>query len=103
MYEVLSPLGEPTVETVAAPHSLSDLNGKTICAVWNGGFRGQVAFPVILELLRKRYPDVRVIPYTEFPITNERGSTGDLLEKVDRAVALARQWGCDAMITGMGF
>ena len=94
MYEVLSLLGEPNVEAVGAPPSLSDLNGKTIGEVWNGGFRGQVAFPIIREFLQKRYPGVKVIPYTEFPITDERGSTEGLLEKVDRAVALGKQRGC---------
>ncbi|MBI2910330.1 MAG: hypothetical protein HYX92_22020 [Chloroflexi bacterium] len=103
MYEVLSPLGESTAEALAAAPRVSDLKGKTVCEVWNGGFRGQVAFPIIRELLQKRYPGVRIVPYTEFPTEYIIGDSGQLKERVDQVVAHATQLGCDAMITGMGF
>ncbi|MBI2909496.1 MAG: hypothetical protein HYX92_17765 [Chloroflexi bacterium] len=102
MYEVLSPCGEPTVEKVSVSPRLSDLSGKTVCELWNGSFQGYATFPIVRELLRERYPDVKVIPYTEFPIQDLRGSTTQLLERVDATVALAIQKGCDALISGNG-
>ncbi|MBI2908417.1 MAG: hypothetical protein HYX92_12290 [Chloroflexi bacterium] len=103
MYEVLSPLGEPTVDKLAVAPYLPDLNGKTVCEVSDGvQHRGPVVFPILRELLRERYPDVKVIPYTEFPIQDIHGSTRQILERVDAAVALALEKGCVAMITGFG-
>ncbi|MBI2910263.1 MAG: hypothetical protein HYX92_21685 [Chloroflexi bacterium] len=103
VYNVLSPVGEPTVKVVGGAPRLENLNGKTICEVWNGGFRGQVAFPVIRELLQRRYRDVSIVPYTEFPIQDVIGSTERLQELVEIVVRLAKEKGCDAMITAMGF
>ncbi|MBI2910069.1 MAG: hypothetical protein HYX92_20705 [Chloroflexi bacterium] len=103
MYRVLSPLGEPTVEKVGVAPRLKDLKGKTICEIANGAqHRGPVAFPIIRELLQRRYPDIKVIPYTEFPVQDIHGSTRQILERVEAAVALAEQKGCDAVITGIG-
>lgn len=103
MYEVLSPLGEPTVAGVASAPRLSDWRGKTICEISNGLFRSDVSFPLIRELLRKRYPDIKVIPYSEFPIQDRRGTTEQLHRNTDVAAALAIQKGCDAVISGNGF
>ncbi|MBI2906702.1 MAG: hypothetical protein HYX92_03480 [Chloroflexi bacterium] len=103
MYEVLSPLGEPTVQALGVAPRLSDLSGKTICEIWNGSFRGDVTFPMIRQLLLKRYPAAKVVPYTEFPTTDVQGITTQLLKRVEDTVALAIQKGCDAVITGNGF
>lgn len=103
MYEVFSPLGESTVDTVPAARGLLDLNGKTIGEVWNGGYRGELTFPLIRELLRKRYPGVKFVPYTEFPIQDIHGSTTELHARAEGAAKIARAKGCDALITGNGF
>ncbi len=103
MYEVLSPLGEPAVEAVHEAPRLADLSGKTVCELSNGHFRADVSFPIIRELLQKRYPGIKVIPYTEFPIHWLRGSTEDILKLDETAVALVVQRGCDAVIVGNGF
>ncbi len=103
MYKVVSPRGETTVEVVASRSRLGDLSGKTVCEIWNSSFRGDVTFGVIRELLQERFPQVKVIPYTEFPQTSVQGGTNQLLEKVDAAIALAKEKGCDAVITGNGF
>ena len=100
MYEVLSPLGESTVEVPATVRFLPDLKGKTICEVRNGLFKSEVSFPIIRELLQKRYPDLKVIPYSEFPTQWAQPHTAEILKRVDTAVALMVQKGCDAVITG---
>ncbi|MBI2908414.1 MAG: hypothetical protein HYX92_12275 [Chloroflexi bacterium] len=102
VYKVLSPLGEPIVKQAGGAPRLLDLNGKTVCEIWNGLFRGHVTFPLIRELLQKHYPDVHVIAYSEFPVQDIRGSTSDLQGRVDATVALAIEKGCDALIVAHG-
>jgi hypothetical protein len=102
MYEVLSPLGERVVQAARVVRRPSDLNGKTIGMVTNGAFRSDIIFPIVQELLQKRFPDVRVIPFTEFPIHSLRGSTRDLLGRIEVTVAALKKAGCDGVITGVG-
>ena len=102
--EVVSPLGATVSEQVTslAPR-LDTLEGKTVCEIWNGGFMGDVAFPIIEDMLRKRFPTVRVIPYTEFPLTTmvsmEPTKKHKVLDAVRKAIL---EKGCDAVITGNG-
>ena len=51
-FDVVSPVGEETVKpkSVAAP--LDSLEGKTICEVWNGVYKGNETFPALRELLK---------------------------------------------------
>ena len=100
--EVSNPVSVPAQTTLQRAPRLADLNGKTVCEVWNGSFKGEVTFPVIRELLRKRYPHVKVIPYTEFPTQRIQGSTRELQERVQTAVTLAVEKSCDAVISGNG-
>jgi hypothetical protein len=102
--EVVRPLGEQLDDkAVALAPRLDTLNGKTVCEIWNGGFKADVMFPIIEQMLRERYPTVRMIPFTEFPTVTiaSLGSAkkAETLEAV-RAALLAK--GCDAVITGNG-
>jgi hypothetical protein len=45
---------------------LGDLNGKTLAEVWSWMWGGDTAFAVLREQLRRRYPDLKIVPYTEF-------------------------------------
>jgi hypothetical protein len=100
--EVISPLGGETVDGRAGAPRLETLNGKTIGEMWNGDFQGDFTFPVIRELLRERYQDVRVVPYSEFPYTTIRGTPSHQREIDARMIALAKEKGCDAVIAGNG-
>lgn len=101
---VVNPIGENVNDKAAslAPR-LDTLNGKTVCEIWNGGFKADVMFPIVEQMLRERYPTVRMIPFTEFPTVTiaSLGSArkAETLEAV-RAALLAK--GCDAVITGNG-
>ena len=64
--EVVSPLGRDTVTRAGAAPRLDTLEGKTVCEIWNGVFKGDVTFPMIRKLLQARYHGLEVIPYTEF-------------------------------------
>ncbi len=96
MYEVVSPLGESTQEVRQLAPRLDTLEGKTICEVYNGGFRGDKTFPKIRELLKKRYPAIKFIPYTEIP-ESSMYAIDDVLKVLPDVF---RQKGCDAVISG---
>lgn len=95
-YEVVSPLGESTQEVRQLATRLDTLEGKTICEVYNGGFRGDRTFPLIRKLLKKRYPSIKFIPYTEIPESS--------IHAIDNVLKMLpdvfRQKGCDAVISG---
>jgi len=98
IYEVVRPIGEAASQTMRAAPRLDTLEGKTVCEVWNAGYRGERTFPKIRELLQKRYPGVRIVPYTEFPFTRHY----DIDEVLKDLPQLLRQKGCDALVSGNG-
>jgi hypothetical protein len=64
--EVYNPTG--AIETTEIHASrLDDLRGKTICELSDRVWEDYRIFPRIRELLTKRIPDIKIIPYTEFP------------------------------------
>ncbi|MBI4319273.1 MAG: hypothetical protein HY675_12355 [Chloroflexi bacterium] len=97
--EVLSPLSKQReVEAANAPR-LATLEGKTICELCSSqGWRAEATFPVIRELLQKRYPTSRIVPYTEFP--HRSGGVDTYEIPVDRIGAVLSEKGCDALIVG---
>jgi hypothetical protein len=67
--EVYNPCGTVQVANVHAPR-LGTLSGKTICEVSDGVWETARTFPKIRELLQKRFPDMKIVPYTTFPSGN---------------------------------
>jgi hypothetical protein len=63
--EVFDPTGSIEVTELHAPR-LNSLKGKTICELGNGKWEDHRIFPVLRELLKKRFPDIKIIPYTDF-------------------------------------
>ena len=100
--EVISPIGGESVEKKTIAPRLDTLNGKTVCETWNEDFKGDYMFPVYRELLKERYPGVKVIPYTEFPISPWRGTPASQREVAKQIATLAKERGCDALISGNG-
>jgi len=103
VYDVLSPVGEPTGKVVSISSRLPDLNGKTIAEVANGRFKVEVLFPALREMLQKAYPGIKIIPYTEFPIQHVEGSGAELTERAKKTASLLNERDVDALITGNGF
>lgn len=101
-FEVISPAGGPVVQLRGTAPRLATLEGKTIGEVWNGVFKGDQTFPVLREILKERIPGVRIVPYTEFP--HRHGGDNPTQQKALAAeiAAIARDKGCDALITGNG-
>lgn len=101
-FEVVSPVGGPVVRQHAIAQRLGDLHGKTIGEVWNGVFKGDQTFPLIRKLLTEKFPGVRILPYTEFPFRHGGDDPSAQKALAVEIAALAREKGCDALISGNG-
>ena len=102
-WEVVRPLAQTVVKELPLASRLETLEGKTVYEIWNGGYRGEVTFPIIEEMLRERYPSVKIIPYSELPFSTvdsmKPATKTETLESIRRALL---EKGCDAVITGNG-
>ena len=99
--EVFNPLSEIVVDKSQKAARLETLHGKTICEAWEtGDFAGEKTFPVIRELLKKRFPDAKFVPFTELP-TGQRFPERFWVP-LDKVVELLKSKGCDAVLLGNG-
>ena len=99
---VVSPVGLDAVEVKRAAPRLDDLNGKTVGELWNGVFKGDLTFPVIRRLLQQRFPRLNIIPFAEFPHLPGSDHPKEQWERARLIAALAKEKGCDAVISGNG-
>lgn len=97
-YDVLSPLSRKAVKATAAAPRLPDLNGKTVCELWDVIFRGETIYPLVREYIRKRFPAVRFVAYDEFGNFHGPRSASVLADLPARL----RAHGADAVIVGIG-
>ena len=99
---VVSPEGEDAVVRARRAQRLETLAGRTIGEIWNGVFKGDITFPLIRKRLQEQFRGLEIIPYTEFP--HAPGSDHPALQKqlAAQLAALAREKGCDAVISGNG-
>lgn len=107
--EVTSPVGEMTGKPVPIAPRLDLLNHKTICELSSSMYNVEISFPIIREMLKARFPGLKVIPFTEMnqglpegSMMTYKGSTTDQKKKTDAAIALVKEKGCDAVIVGNG-
>ena len=99
IYEVVYPIGTQVTQERDVAASLPDLNGKTICELWNHAFRGDDSFPMIEKLLKNKYPGVKFVGYEKF------GNIHDPSEEAERMAELPgklKTFKCDAVIAGNG-
>lgn len=85
--KVCDPTGGVEVTQLFAQR-LPDLNGKVICELANRMWESTRTFPYLREVLQKRFPTVKIIPYTDMPFFDER-STAEQLAEVARLVKAA--------------
>lgn len=77
---------------------LEDLAGKTICQVWNWFFRGPELFALIQQGLEEREATLKFIDYSHFG--NIHGpNEPQVLAALPR---LLKEYGCDALLAGVG-
>ena len=99
---VVSPEGLPLGATRNVTPHLDTLDGKTIGEVYNNHFKGELMFQTYRRLFKERYPGVKIIPYTEFPIVYVGGDAESQKKIAKEIAALAKEKGVDAIITGNG-
>ena len=99
---VISPEGLPLGATRNISAHLDTLEGKTIGEVYNNHFKGELMFRTYRRLLKEKYPGVRIIPYDQFPIVYVGGDPASQKRVAAEVAAIAKEKGCDAIITGNG-
>ena len=97
-YQVVWPLGKLAYQNVALQPRIADLSSKTICELSDFIFRSEEIFPIVREELRKIYPGVKFIEYSQFG--NTHGSTE--AEVIRTLPAMLKEHGCDGVISGVG-
>ncbi|MBI2847702.1 MAG: hypothetical protein HYX83_00850 [Chloroflexi bacterium] len=94
--KVLNPLSKVAI-TVQNARRLGTLEGKTVAEVSaTGGWGADRTFPIIRELLQKRFPGIKFVPYTEFPHSKDIFFWVPLEE----TVRMLMDKGCDAVLIG---
>jgi hypothetical protein len=97
---VSSPVSEVPIKRGNAPR-FDTLNGKTICEVWATGHYGaDRTFPVIRRILEERFPEVKIVPYSEFAIGKPKAT--ERWGPLEKAGEILREKGCDAVLVGNG-
>ena len=91
--EIFDPSGATEINVLHAPR-LDTLEGKTICELSNDSWEFDRTFPVIEEALKKQFPTIKFIRYTEFPhssvVIRDQEDLGEIVKAA----------GCDAVILG---
>ena len=106
--KVLRPFSGGKTKAKNAPR-LDTLNGKTICEAFRQhstkgtgtAWRASETFPVIRELLQSRFPDLKMVPYSDFPeeLKSDEFPYWAPIEKIGE---ILRAKGCDAVLVGNG-
>jgi hypothetical protein len=78
---------------LAHARRLDGLKARTIAELSNGMWEDQRIFPAIRDALQKRFPDLNIIPFTEFPIGSEQIDKESVIDRL-------LQKGCEAVIVG---
>ena len=99
---VISPEGLPLGATKNVSQHLGTLDGKTIGEVYNNHFKGELMFQTYRRLFREKFKGVKIIPYDEFPIVYVGGDPESQQRIAKEIAAIAKDKGCDAIITGNG-
>lgn len=99
---VISPRGLPVTQNKGIAPRLNTLAGKTVGEVYNHHFKGDQMFALYRELLQQRYPDVRIVPFTELPASYVGGDPSTQRQIAQEVAAQAREKGIDALIAGNG-
>jgi hypothetical protein len=99
---VISPEGLPLGVTKYISQHIDTLEGKTICEVYNNHFKGELMFQTYRRLFKETFGGVRIIPFDEFPTVYVGGDAASQKEIAKRIAAIAKERGCDVLITGNG-
>src|SRR5688572_300429 len=96
-YDVVWPLGKSAREDIAFGERVVDLNGKTVAEVADKP-QQVLAFPVLRDELRRRFPAVNIVEYPTFGFTHGP----DERKVVEELPARLKEYGVDVVISGLG-
>jgi hypothetical protein len=96
---VLWPLSRRLAKHTPKAPRVPDLNGKTIVELWDVIFRGETIYPLVREHIRKRFPRVKFIEYSEFGNFYGAREEHDIATRLPEMVKAV---GADAAIVGIG-
>ena len=96
---VLWPLSRRMVKRALTAPRIPDLNGKTIIELWDVIFRGETIYPLVREHIRKRFPRVKFIEYSEIGNFYGAREEQDIARRLPERVKAKR---ADAAIVGIG-
>lgn len=99
---VISPEGLPLGAAKDLSRHIDTLEGKTIGEVYNNHFKGELMFHTYRQLLKEKFPGIKIIPFNEFPTVYVGGDPESQKKTAREIAALAKERGCDAIITGNG-
>lgn len=97
-YEVYWPRTRRRAAVSALAPRLETLNHRTVAQLWDYLFRGDEVFAVLERELRKRFPAVRFVHWSEFGSTHGKDEREFLAALPGRLRAL----GVDAVVSGLG-
>ena len=98
MYEVVYPLGKTNASDRPVAKPLDTLEHVTIAELSNHKFGSELTFEVLEQALRKRFPNLKLIPHAEFGDTY-----GPAESEVIRALPeKLKAMNVDAVISGNG-
>ncbi len=92
--KVYNPTGAVETTLLHAPR-LDTLAGKTICELSNAGWEHDRIFPAIRELLQKRFPTAKIVPYDDAIWLRPQ------IENLEHVSKVIKEKRCQAVITGM--
>lgn len=98
-YKVVYPIGTQSIQKRDVAASIPDLNGKTICELWNHAFNGEDSFPIIEKLMKKKYPGVTFVSYENFGNIHDPSEEAKMMAELP---AKLKKFKCDAVIAGNG-
>ena len=97
-YKVVWPSGRLASTPVAPSAPVPDLQGKTICELWNGLFKGDQMFPLIRDKLSAHFPDMRFVDHSKFGNVHGQNEA----EVIANLPARLREYQCDLVVSGVG-
>ncbi|MEI8035223.1 MAG: hypothetical protein WCH96_07085 [Betaproteobacteria bacterium] len=99
---VISPAGLSLPLTHPLSKPLNTLQGKTIGEVYNNHFKGELMFRVYREQFHAQFEGMKIVPFEELPIVYVGGDPMTQRKTAQRIAAMAKEMGCDALISGNG-
>ena len=102
VYRVVRPTGDVVHPMITQAPRLDTLEDKTICIVSNQGFKSHVTMPVIEGLLRKNYPNSKLVPPADMPRAQKPPAVGAKDQATEAMIAALKEKGCQAVISGNG-